>query len=94
MTQQHYMLEFLSDQPKIDAEYDNPQIYINEVLMIGDLFTFHNQPELRENMLNDYGTDLFKITKREFCIADEDLGENPETTYILITLVPIYQKEI
>lgn len=48
MAQQHYMLKFLSDKPQIDVEYDKPQIYINEVLMVGDLFSFHNQPDFKK----------------------------------------------
>lgn len=87
MKKQHYMLKFQSDKPEIDVEYGYPQIYINEVLMVGDLFSFDDVVDMKADLIEDYSTYQFVIKQRELSIV-EKLTEEPDS-YILLTLEPV-----
>ncbi|WBV56458.1 hypothetical protein PFY10_19925 [Chryseobacterium daecheongense] len=58
---QHYMLQFKSNNSEIEISSDKIQLYSNEILMKGDLFTFQDVPELRKKLIANYGTDNFII---------------------------------
>ncbi|MBD3906755.1 MULTISPECIES: hypothetical protein [Chryseobacterium] len=70
------MLQFKSDKSAIDVQYGNPQININEVLMVSDLFSFHDIENMKTDLVQDYGTDKFTVKQREFVIIEE-LTEEP-----------------
>lgn len=91
---QHYMIEFLSDNSKTDSKYFGQiQLHINEVLKVGDIFSFFNQDEYHKELIKDFGTSLFKIIQREFWMADEVLREEPENSCILLTLTSYFENK-
>lgn len=61
----YYFLQFASNDPKLNIEWDDLQIDTTANLLIGDILTLEKE-SFTEQLISDFGTIMFVIRKRVF----------------------------